>query len=252
MIKINKNNIMKKLSYLFLITISLFVFNSCEEEVKSLDTNYITFAKDAYSTGVDVGSSTTVDVTIYTANIASSDRSFDVSIDESSNAAEGSYSVPTSVTIPGGTNVGTLTISLSDVNLGIGVNNLVLNFTAANGLFTGESTTLSYNQNCTEVTGTLDIVFDGYGNETAWEITDALGGVVASAALETYAEGQASASESITLCAGRDYTFTITDDYGDGLSWPNNGTYTLTIGGSIKAQGGGDFGASESTEFDTK
>lgn len=244
---------MKNLKLLFLATITLLTLNSCTDAVEPMGTNYVTFSESTYSTAVDVGATKTLDVTIYTANISNADRSFDVTVDQAnSTAAAGSYTVPTSVTIPAGKNEGILAIELSDVNLGIGVNTIILNFAAKAGLSNGGTTTVSFIQNCTEITGTLDIVFDGYGSETSWEILDSLGGVVMSAAEKDYTDGQVSASIPVTLCSGRDFTFTIKDAYGDGLSYPNNGTYTLTVNGTVKAQGGGDFGSSESTAFDTK
>lgn len=244
---------MKKLKLILLTVLTVFAFISCEEEMPAgQNANYITFGKTAYSTGVDVGGSKSVDIPVYTANVVGTERSFDVTVLSTSTAAAGSYTVPTSVSIPAGSSEGTLTVVLTDTNLGIGVNALRLSFAAVEGLSRGANTTLSYIQNCTEVTATLSITFDGYGSETGWNVTDALGGVVASKAKGTYSDGQVSATETITLCAGRDYTFTITDDYGDGLSYPANGSYSLTIGGVVKATGGGDFGASEATDFDTK
>jgi len=242
---------MKKFKYIIFALLTIVTLNSCEDKVEPLDTNYVTFGASEYSTGVDVGGSTSVVIPIFTANITGADRTFQVSVDPASNAAQGSYTVPASVTIPANTNTGNLTIGLSDTNLGIGVNKLTIDFQNEIGLSTSAATTISYIQNCTEVTATLNIVFDGYGSETGWEITDSLGGVVASSSDE-YIDGQATAQKTITLCAGRDYTFTISDVYGDGLSYPNNGTYSLTIGGAVKVSGGGDFGFSESTEFDTK
>ena len=243
---------MKKAILLLLTIASISMLNSCDEDLKdSSNLNYVTFSQATYNAGVDPNGSTTLEIPVYSANISGSDRSFEIAVDDSSTGADGSYQVPAAVTIPGGSNEGILSVVLSDVNLGIGINTLVLNFQASEGLFTGDPTTVRYVQNCTEVTGTLDIVFDGYGAETAWEITDALGGVVISKDIETYANGQASVSEPITLCSGREYTFTIYDDYGDGLSFPANGSYVLTIGGDVKASGGGDFGLSESTDFDT-
>ncbi|MGC6284154.1 MAG: DUF1735 domain-containing protein [Polaribacter sp.] len=242
---------MKKLKLFFTLCLSIVVLYSCKDEVEAPGTNYITFSSDSYMTGVDPGSTADFDITVYTANVTGADRTFDIDVDGSA-APAGSYTAPASVTVPAGSNEGTLTVSLSDTNLGIGVSTVSFSFVPQAGLSIGGSTSLNYIQNCTEVTATLDIVFDGYGSETGWEVTDALGGVVASKAAGTYADGQASASESITLCAGRDYTFTITDAWGDGLSFPNNGTYTLTLGGVVKASGGGDFGSSESTAFDTK
>lgn len=242
---------MKNIKILLIAFIAVFSLNSCNEDMVILDTNYVAFAAPVYSAGVDVGGTNSVDVQIFTANKTGSDRSFEVTVDDSSNAAAGSYTVPSSFTIPGGTNSGILKVELSDTNLGIGVNSLVLNLKKSEGLSIGEAVTIKYIQNCTEVTATLDIVFDGYGSETSWAITDSLGGVVASKAEGDYADGQASVSEAITLCAGRSYTFTINDAYGDGLSYPADGTYSLKIGGAEKASGSGDFGASEATDFDT-
>ncbi|MCB4799232.1 hypothetical protein [Neotamlana laminarinivorans] len=240
---------MKKTLNIFLIVFSFVLFQNCEEDQFESSLNYVSFGDDTYSAAVDVDGTTTVDVTVYTTSIVSSDTSFNVEAN-GEDAADGSYSVPTSVTIPAGSNSGTLTVTLSDIDLGIGVNALQISFIdVVTGYSNGSSTTIEYIQNCNEVSGSLDFVFDGYASEVAWEITDSLGGVVVSGS--GYSDGDATASETIVLCAGRDYTFTITDSYGDGLSYPSNGTYTLTIGGEIKANGGGDYGDSESTDFDT-
>lgn len=235
------------------MTISLFVFNSCGDDFEGTEElNYVTFGKSTYSAGVDVNGTAVVEIPVYTTNIVSSDRTFNVSVDQTkTNAAAGSYTVPTTVTVEGGKNEGILSVSLSDLNLGIGVNKLVISFDAAPELFKGGSTTINYIQNCTEVTGTLDITFDSYSSETSWEFIDSLGGVVL--ASPDYPDGKAPVSESITLCAGRDYTLVFYDSYGDGMNdGVNLGSYTLTIDGVVKVTGGGGFGDSESTAFDTK
>jgi hypothetical protein len=241
---------MKKIAYILLILLSVVYLQSCEDTYLPPTLEYITFEKTVFSTGVDVGGATTVEIPVYTGNIISADRTFNIDVDGSA-AAAGSYTAPSSVTIPGGTNKGIISVSLTDTNLGIGVNKLKIKFIADGETTVGPATSIEYLQNCEEVTLTLNIVFDGYGSETAWNIKDALGGVVVSKPSKTYEDGQASASETITLCAGRDYTFTITDDYGDGLSYPANGSYTLSLGSTVKVTGGGDFGASETTAFDT-
>ncbi|WP_439129682.1 hypothetical protein [Polaribacter sp.] len=242
---------MKTIKLLFFAIIAILTFNNCEQNVEPLGTNYITFSEPTYSAGVDVGGTNTINLDVFTANITSSDRSFEVMVD-GSGAAAGSYTVPSSFIIPGGTNKGVISVELSDTNLGIGVNKIVIDLGVQEGLSIAGPATISYTQNCTEVTATLDIVFDGYGSETGWTITDSLGGVVASKEAGDYTDGQVSAQESVALCAGRDYTFTITDSYGDGLSFPANGTYSLSVGGTVKANGVGNFGESEATAFDTK
>lgn len=242
---------MKKIANIFLILISTLLLQSCEDTYLPPALDYIAFGTDTYSTGVDPGGSTTFDIPVYTAKVYSASKTFNVTVD-GSNAAAGSYDVPASVSIAAGSNEGILTVSLSDVNLGIGVNKITINFEDVAGAYHGESTTLEYIQNCNEVTGTLDITFDYYAEETGWQIIDALGGVVMSKPEGAYANGQAPVSENITLCAGRDYTLTFTDAYADGMNDGDNlGSYSLSIGGVVKATGGGSFGASESNTFDT-
>lgn len=240
---------MKKTINIFLIIFSLVLFQNCENDQFEPALDYVTFGAETFSTGVDPGGTQVIEIPVYTAAAVSTDTNFTISVDESTDAADGSYVVPTSVTIPGGTNEGSFTVTLSDVNLGIGINKLVIGFDNVELFGTSNATTIEYIQNCTEVTAVLSFMFDGFASEITYSIEDALGGTVASGG--GYSDGQASASENITLCSGRDYTLIISDSFGDGLSFPSNGSYSLTIGGVEKASGGGDFGDSESTAFDT-
>lgn len=244
---------MEKIANIFLILFTAVLLQSCEEDQFESSLEYVSFGKSTYSTGVDVDGSTTLDVFVYTSKIVKSDVTFKVSVDPSSNAAAGSYTVPASVTVLSGTNKGTLKIELSDVDLGIGVNRLLLNFDDVTpGYGNGAGTKVEYVQNCNEVTATLTFTFDDYPEEAGWNIKDALGGIVVSKAYGAYS-GKSSSSESIKLCAGRSYTFTMLDKFGDGMfDGANTGSYNLTIGGIVKANGSGDFGGSESTAFSTK
>ena len=207
---------MKKISFIIITFLSFFLFNNCEEETIADNVfNYITFGAEGYSTIVPLEGSTTIDVLV-----------------------------------PSGSQEGILTLTLSDVDLGIGVNDLVIGFSGEDGLFNGAPTTVSYTQQCNEVAAVLDFTFDFYASETEWSIIDALDSVVASGG--GYSNGQGTTSENITLCAGRDYTLTVTDEFSDGMDDGDNiGSYTLTIGGVEKVSGGGAFGASESSSFDT-
>jgi hypothetical protein len=243
---------MKNLKLYALFIIALASFSSCEDNAEALDTNYVTFAETEYAAGVDVGGSNTVAIKVFTANLQNSDRSFEVSIDTTSTAAMGSYTVPATIVVPGGQNEGILTVTLTDTDLGIGVNSLVLNFAAKEGLSNGGQTTVNYIQNCSEVTATLQINFDGYASETSWEITDSLGGVLASVAAGTYSDGLASVTETVTLCAGRDFSLTIGDSYGDGLTYPSLGSYSVTVNSVEVVSEDGAYGTGETTTFDTK
>ncbi|WP_405248058.1 hypothetical protein [Cellulophaga sp. Asnod2-G02] len=236
---------MKNLTFLLMLSISMVFFTSCDDDESAL--NYISFEEFDYETVVvDVNGSATQDVVVYFSNTSGSDRSFNIEVDASSTAAAGSYDVPSAVTVPGGSNKGVFTVTMSDVDLGIGVNSLLLNFENADGVFSGDSKEINYIQACTEVIATLEIAFDAYGSETGWDVIDSLGGVVVSG--PGYADGQVSVTESISLCAGRDYILVFKDSYGDGMS----GSYTLTIDGEVKVSGPGvDFATEESNDFDT-
>ena len=229
---------MKKTINIFLIIFSLVLFQNCDEEQFEPSLDYVTFASDI-TTGVDVGGTTNVTVEVYTTKNVGAATTYAVSVDESTNADPGSYFVPPTVTIPAGSNTGSIEVALSDVNLGIGINKLVIGFGDAGMTSTGEPVTISYIQNCNEVTGTLDLRFN-YPCEVSWEIEDSEGGLVLSGSgypgcTGTYSE----VSEPITLCAGRTYTLITTDDYGDG--WGATGSYTLTIGGVVKVTGDGSL-----------
>jgi hypothetical protein len=230
-----------------LVSVSLF---NCEDTLEPSALDYIAFGTDKYSTGVDPGGATTFDIPVYTAKVYGAATTFNVTVD-GAKAAAGSYDVPASVSIAAGSNEGVLTVSLSDVNLGIGINEITINFKDEAGSYHGESTTLAYVQNCTDITATLDLSFDRWGSEVYWEIRDALDGIVVSTGgyPDTGPGTTTTDSVAITLCAGRSYTFLALDAYGDG--W--GGDYTLTIGGVVKFTGDGSTldTTGVSIDFDT-
>lgn len=239
---------MKKTINIFLIIFSLVLFQNCEEEQFEPNLDYVTFGSDSYSTGVDVGGNSNVTVAVYTTKNVGTATTYALSVDESTNADPGSYFVPPTVTIPAGSNTGTFDVALSDVNLGIGINELVINFGDVGMASASGATTIAYTQNCNEVTATLDITFDRWGTEVDWEIRDSEGGlVIANSTAYPNTAGGSITSDSIdiTLCAGRSYTIELIDTYGDGWNGENVLTtpaYTLTIGGTVKATGDGDLG----------
>ncbi len=96
---------------------------------------------------------------------------------------------------------------------------------------------------------TLTITFDNYPQETSWNVTDSSGTVVASESYSTANPDGSTITETISNLAGGDYTFTISDSFGDGICCSyGNGSYTLSSnGGTIVS--GGDFGNSEATDF---
>ncbi|MCB0562280.1 MAG: hypothetical protein KDD09_25175, partial [Phaeodactylibacter sp.] len=97
---------------------------------------------------------------------------------------------------------------------------------------------------------TLTITLDNFPVETSWEVRDASNNVVASGGPYGSQPIGATVVENINLADG-DYTFTISDSFGDGICCANgSGSYTLSDGTNTIASGGA-FGSSESTPFCT-
>lgn len=102
---------------------------------------------------------------------------------------------------------------------------------------------------------TLELVFDQYRSETSWELTDTDDNVVSSGGDYGADFGSSGANPhppiAIEDLPDGEYTFTIFDEYGDGMCCQyGDGSYTL-INDSDEAiiVSGGAFGDSESTSF---
>lgn len=242
---------MKKIVYNILILTLVTCFSSCDESIVD-QVEYITFSSGSYSTGVAPGGNADFDVTVYASNISSNDRTVSLALQPSTNAPDGSYSVPSSVTIPAGSNEASFAVSVTDNNNLDCFNDVVFGMVNSDDYYIGDNSTLTFYQTpsdtCnSEVSGSLDFVFDAYASEVSYEILDVLGNVVIAGPDSAYADGDVSASIPVTLCSGRCYSLVVYDAFGDGLASP--GEFTLTIGGTVYATGGGDFGDSTSTGF---
>ncbi len=102
---------------------------------------------------------------------------------------------------------------------------------------------------------TLELVFDRYRSETSWELTDAGGNVVDNGG--NYGPDFPSNGAyphppiAITNLPDGEYSFTIFDEWGDGMCCQyGNGSYTLIQDSDdVIIVTGGAFGSSESTTF---
>jgi hypothetical protein len=237
---------MKKILSFILLFAALFSFNRCENNIKGTnDLNYVTFEATSIDIGVDLNGSTTSDIKVYTTQKTGSDRTFAINVlaDESS-ADLAAYDVPASVTVPANSNVGTFTVGISDVNIGENGSTVVLDIQAQEGVFKGEPTTITITQICPYNEVILNMNFDGYPEESYWDLTDADGNVVASVPAGTYADME-SARKKFCLIDGT-YTFTMRDAYGDGITAP--GGYSLSYNGTVIASGD-EFGTEDATTF---
>lgn len=226
--------------------VSMPLFTGCESEGEFPPLNYVTFETGPLNVGVEVGGSTTEDVTVYSANITNSDRQFTINVDASSTLSSEAYTVPTTVTIPGGTNEGVINVQVSDVDLGLAGKTLLLNIKSEADLSVGSAFQINVSRTCVGKEFVVDFVFDGYASETSWSITDDAGAVVIEGG--GYTDGTATASKSLCLGQGT-YTFTVNDEYGDGLTYPNVGSVTLSYAGNELITIPGDFGESTSVEI---
>ena len=237
---------MKRLSIIMLLLVSVFAFNSCDEEFGGTqDLNYITFEAPTVNISVETGGSTERAVKVYTTQVTGADRTFNVLVDAAKTTADASsYVLPGTVTIPANSNEGELKVKVNGVKIGAG-KKLVIDIEAAEGLFKGPVTTINIAQIC-DTPVIIDFVFDGYASETSWEIHDNAGELVASGG--GYADGRATAQSQFCMDAGT-YTFTVYDAYGDGLTWPNVGNIKISKGGVVLADIDGDFGAETTVQF---
>ena len=97
--------------------------------------------------------------------------------------------------------------------------------------------------NCapTEATVVIDLQFDDYPSETAWELRDATGAIYAQS--PQYPQGSADVRDTLCVPAATCLAFTITDQYNDGMCCGfGEGSYTLYVDGEMIAAGG-DFGS---------
>jgi subtilisin family serine protease/PKD repeat protein len=147
-------------------------------------------------------------------------------------------------TLAGGTYVfsATITAPNGQTDQNPGNNNLTTNFVINTS---GEEVTLNLNTDC-------------WGSETTWEITDDNNNVVASGG--PYADVAGGASFTYNLCLSNAcFTFSITDDYGDGMSGAQyqscatNGDYEMiNSNGDVlfdMTAANGDFGGSSDHPF---
>jgi len=203
----------------------------------------------------------TVTVPVQITTVSTSERSFNVSVNEEASTGSSADYVVGDLIIPANEYEGTVSVTFDNFdNLeDLATFNLVLELALEDGIasYNNGSTTLSYLKKvlCNDLTLVLNE--DAYADERNWEITDSSGNIVVQCSdYDDCPSGEPSGSVApaqytynFNLPDG-DYTFTIYDSYGDGMSDGNIvGNYRLSCSVIVHAQGSGDFGGSESTMF---
>lgn len=219
---------------------------SCDFDDDFTPPDYVTFERGPQEAPVDLNGSTTREIKVYTGNVTGADRTFNINVAGTLNAA--AYSVPATVTVPGGSNEASFTVEISDVGIDPEGDTLIFSITPSADYSVGGNLTLNVAQAC-DPEFRMNFAFDGYASETTWELTDAEGDVVFAGG--GWTDGTATASVMRCINPGV-YTFTVFDVYGDGLTYPAEGSVTLLYGGEEVAVIPGDFGEEASVTFDTE
>lgn len=215
---------MKKYIYLFLASVAIISFSSCEEDsVTALDTSFVSFESKTLDIGALAGSETSQEVKIYTTNITGADRIISVVVEATgTNANAGAYTVPSTVTIPAGTNVGTLMIGVKDVGLELSKDKSVtIRLQSTEDLTSGSALKINLGILCPNngIKIKVNLTFDGWPEEGAWRIKDAAGVTVMQSATPFGYGAYAGATAPITVAEclpSGTYTITVYDQYGDG------------------------------------
>ncbi|ALM20470.1 hypothetical protein AAT17_04070 [Nonlabens sp. MIC269] len=173
---------MKNLKYSFIAIATLFLIIGCEYEPKIFDGNgdltLVQFSRSTYNLEIEIDATGELNIPVQSSTLASTDRTFNVSVvNDGTTAITGSYSVPTSVTIPANEYEGILTISGTDV-MGVDTNaeTLIIQLEEGADFASGGDAIISVYQVCpipsTYMVGSYEIsdlqpVFSGSNFDTA-------------------------------------------------------------------------------------
>ena len=153
----------------------------------------------------------------------------------------------TDATWPGGQ----LVVKVCSIDLSLsGKANVLVYIDGETNVSCGDDVTTAPTASPTECDGvdlTVTLNTDGWGNEVSWSVTKDELAILSSDGETPYGNNEEYiASTCVPEECDGDYTFSIFDSYGDGLQ---PGSYTVTLDGVVKAQGGGNYGSEDVTEF---
>lgn len=141
-------------------------------------------------------------------------------------------------------------ITFNDVNLSPSAHTMTVTLSSPNGNTDQNTPNNSSQITFTTISGTtltFTLTTDGYGGETSWELRDTGNNVLYSEPTNTYGSNQ---TYTVDMCVQNNacYTFTIFDDYGDGICCgEGQGSYSLKDENGIVVAEGGQFTNEESS-----
>lgn len=151
-------------------------------------------------------------------------------------------------------------VNLPELTLQDGINSLEITLSNPNGSIDenpGNNTAIfEFSAFVDAVEYNITLVLDDYGSETTWDVRNENDIVLYSGGPFGGGGGWGSDGtngqvEEFDLCLGNGcYTFTIYDEYGDGMCCQfGNGSYTLYDDNGVELTSGGSFNAEESYDF---
>ena len=231
----------KYISVFFLV--ALF---SCEEGVKSDLTNFVSFeAKPVIK--VPANATETFDIAVAASTVSGTARTYNVNVLD--NGLTISNQIPAQVTIPANSNVGNLTITLTDDDsLGFDTQTFTLSFEPLANIRFGNDLSINVSQRCDDTVVDLIITTDNWPDETTWELYDLNGPATLIASGGPYnnpADDFTDILEQFCLAPG-DYGIVVFDSFGDGIE---DGGYEILVDGTSLVSGtvGGSSAQSEFT-----
>ena len=224
---------MKKIINYIIVGILISFAYNCEEDLPSGSTDYVAFeAEPVAGTGtfkVAKDATSTKDIKVYSGTTTGSARTYSIAVLPSSTLAA-NYSVPSTVTIPANSNVGTLSISVTDDDtLQFVAQTLVLDLVDEAGPTSyGRNLVVNVTELCldTEVLFSLDL--DNWPDESSWEIYDLSGTtptVIFSGGPYVNPDDDFAALRFSFCLAAGEYGVVVYDSWGDG-----GPTYSVSAG----------------------
>ncbi|WP_407557397.1 DUF1735 domain-containing protein [Winogradskyella sp. 4-2091] len=251
---------MKKIFILTILSSFALFFTSCEEEAfEAGSNNFFSFENSLNGQEVLVaaGDESTQEITVYSNRVSSSARTIDIAVDtELSTLPANSYVLASNtVTIPANSNVGTTSVTFSNITDAEDGASLVLSIPQTGSILAGEDLQLDIVLFCPDNSIALNITTDDWPDETSWELYDLTTGQVLIASGGPFVNPDddfATLTTEFCLPAGN-YGVIVYDAYGDGIS---GGGFTITLDGVTIASGivgasadPGNISSSGSTTF---
>ena len=143
------------------------------------------------------------------------------------------------------------TVTLPAVNVGTGDHTVAITAALPNAITDENTANNTASESFSVLAGggstiTVNTTTDNYGYETNWTLVNSSGAVILTGG--SY-DNNTSYTVDATCVADDCYTFTITDDYGDGICCSQgNGFYEILVDGVVSTSGG-EFTTTETFDF---